>query len=123
MPCPMGLRVAMRTFARAEPTEIEMLLPWYAAGTLDRRAAARVEAALAHDVELGWQYEAVRAELAETLHLNESLGAPKARAGERLTAGLVAEAATAVSRDSALAYWHRPGSWLSELSPRAFKWS
>ena len=27
-----------------EPSEIELLLPWYAAGTLDRREAAQVEA-------------------------------------------------------------------------------
>ena len=113
----------MRTFARAEPTEIEMLLPWYAAGTLDGRSAARVKTALAHDIQLGCQYEAIRAELAETIHLNESLGVPKARAADRLRAALVAEAAPAVSKKSTPAPWRRPGSWLSELSPRAFRWS
>src|SRR5262252_3617993 len=109
----MGPRVAMTSFASAGPTAIEMLLPWYATGTLDRRAAAQVEAALAHDVELERQYEVVRAELAETIHLNESLGAPTARAGERLTAALVAQAATTVSENSMLAHWRRLGSWLS----------
>jgi anti-sigma-K factor RskA len=119
----MGLRFAMRTFARAEQTDIELLLPWYAAGTLDRRAAAQVEAALAHDVDLGRQYEFVRRELAETIHLNENLGAPTARAGERLAAALVAEAATAASRNSTVGHGRRLGNWLSELSPRTLKWA
>jgi hypothetical protein len=115
----------MRTFASAGPTagEIVMLLPWYAAGTLGRRTAAQVEAVLAHDLELGRQYEFVREELSETIHLNESLGAPTARAGDRLAAALVAEAATTTSRNAALARWRRWGGWLAELSPRALKWS
>jgi anti-sigma-K factor RskA len=115
----------MRTFASAGPTagEIEMLLPWYAAGTLGGRTAAQVEAALAHDADLGRQYEFVREELTETIHLNESLGAPTARAGDRLAAALVAEAATTTSKNSTLARWRRWGGWLSELSPRALKWS
>ena len=78
----------MRTFAGARPTDAEMLLPWYAAGTLDRRAAAQVELALAHDAELKRQYELIRAELTDAIRLDESLGVPTARAGERLTAAL-----------------------------------
>jgi hypothetical protein len=115
----------MRTFASAGPTagEIAMLLPWYAAGTLGRRTAAQVEAALAHDIELGRQYEFIREELTETIHLNESLGVPTARAGDRLAAALVAEAATTAGKNSTLARWRRWGGWLAELSPRALKWS
>lgn len=78
----------MRTFGGAGPTEIEMLLPWYAAGTLGRRASRQVALALANDVELRRQYELIRAELTEAIRLNESLGAPTARAGERLKAAL-----------------------------------
>lgn len=111
------------TITGAGPTDIEMLLPWYAAGTLGRRDAAQVETALADDAELGRQYEFVREELAETIRLNESLSAPTARAGERLIAALAAEPAMAVSKNSILALWRRLGSWLSELSPRALKWS
>jgi anti-sigma-K factor RskA len=115
----------MRTFASAGPTpgEIAMLLPWYAAGTLGRRTAAQVEAALAHDIELGRQYEFIREELTETIHLNESLGVPTARAGDRLAAALVAEADTTAGKNSTLARWRRWGGWLAELSPRALKWS
>jgi len=75
--------------------EIESLLPWHAAGTLDRGDAERVERALSEDGELARRYELVREELAETIHLNESLGAPSARAMEKLFAAIDAEEASA----------------------------
>ena len=71
-----------------ERHEIESLLPWYAAGTLGRRDAERVERALAEDGELAQRYELVREELAETIALNEKLGAPSARAMEKLFAAI-----------------------------------
>jgi hypothetical protein len=71
--------------------EIEALLPWHAAGTLSRRDTQRVEQALAGDRELARRYELVRQELAETIYLNETLGAPSARAMERLFATIDAE--------------------------------
>jgi hypothetical protein len=74
-----------------ERREIEPLLPWHAAGTLDRRDAERVERALAEDGELAQRYELVREELAETIRLNEMLGAPSARAMEKLFAAIDAE--------------------------------
>ena len=74
-----------------EPREIEALLPWYAVGTLNRRDANRVERALADDRELARQYELVREELGETIHLNETLGTPSPRAIERLFAAIAAE--------------------------------
>jgi hypothetical protein len=73
--------------------EIESLLPWHAAGTLSRRDAERVERALASDQELARRFELVREELGETIHLNESLGAPSARAMEKLFAAIDAEGA------------------------------
>ena len=74
---------------------IEALLPWYAAGTLSRRDTHRVEQALAGDREQARQYDLVREELVETIHLNETLGAPSARAMERLFAAIDAEEARA----------------------------
>jgi anti-sigma-K factor RskA len=71
--------------------EIEELLPWYATGTLSGREAERVEQALAGDRELARRYELVRRELAETTRLNEALGAPSARAMEKLFAAINAE--------------------------------
>jgi hypothetical protein len=61
---------------RLERQKIERLLPWHAAGTLSRREAELVERALAGDTELAQRYDLVRQELAETIHLNETLGAP-----------------------------------------------
>jgi hypothetical protein len=78
-----------------ERHEIESLLPWHAAGTLDRRDAERVERALAEDNELAQRYELVREELAETIRLNEMLGAPSARAMEKLFAAIDAEETSA----------------------------
>ena len=74
-----------------EPSEIEMLLPLHAAGTLNARDARRVEEALARDPELAKQYAVIREEYAETIHLNESLGAPSARAMQKLFAAIDAE--------------------------------
>ena len=76
-----------------ERQEIEELLPWHAAGTLSRRDAQRVEEALARDPELARRYALVREELGETISLNETLGAPSARALENLFAKIDAEPA------------------------------
>jgi anti-sigma-K factor RskA len=101
-----------------EPPEIEALLPWYAAGTLSRRDANRVERALADDRELARQYDLVREELVETIHLNETLGAPSTRAIERLFAAIDAE----VARPPRHLRWFDLGSRISEflwsLTPR-----
>ena len=78
--------------------EIEVLLPWHAAGTLSRREADLVERALAEDRELARRYELVRRELAETIHLNETLGEPSACAMEKLFAAIDAEEAGAPRR-------------------------
>ena len=78
--------------------EIEELLPWYARGTLSGRDAERVEQALAGDRELARRYELVRRELAETTRLNEALGAPSARAMDKLFAAINAEEARAPRR-------------------------
>jgi anti-sigma factor RsiW len=60
----------------SEPSEVELLLPWYAAGTLDRREAAQVEAALAADPELAERLEWVRAEFAQEIYINEEAASP-----------------------------------------------
>ncbi len=59
-----------------EPSEIELLLPWYAAGTLNRRESAEVEAALAKDPELASRLEWVRAEFAQEIYINEGAASP-----------------------------------------------
>jgi hypothetical protein len=69
---------------KLSPGDLEELLPWHAAGTLDSHEAAAVERALAADPELARRFALVREELTETILLNESLGAPSARAMETL---------------------------------------
>ena len=61
---------------------IEALLPWHAARTLSRRDAHRVEHALAGDRELARQYELIREELVETIHL--TIAAQTGNPNERL---------------------------------------
>src|ERR1700710_2821439 len=81
----------MNSKRKEEPEEVELLLPWHAAGTLSRRDAARVEQALANDNELAARYDMVREKLGEVIRLNESLGAPSARAMQQLFAKIDAE--------------------------------
>ena len=79
----------------SEREEIEALLPWHAAGTLSRRDAQKIEQALASDADLATQYATVQQDLVETIGLNESLGAPSARAMQKLMADIEADASTA----------------------------
>ena len=106
-----------------EPQEIEALLPWYAAGTLSRRDANRVEQALANDRELARQYDLVCEELVETIHLNETLGAPSTRAIERLFAAIDAEEARAPRYRGWFEFGSRISEFLWSLTPRTLAWS
>jgi anti-sigma factor RsiW len=103
-----------------EPGEIELLLPWHAAGTLNPRDARRVDEALARDPELAKQYAAIRGEYEETIHLNESLGAPSARAMQKLFAAIDAEPARATG---SLPLSARIATFFASLSPRTLAWS
>lgn len=96
--------------------DIEDLLPWLAAGTLNRRDAQRVEEALARDPELARRYELVREELGQTIHLNETLGAPSARAMEKLFAKIDAEPAR--KQAMSLNIGMRVAEFFASLSPR-----
>ncbi|HEY5167154.1 MAG TPA: hypothetical protein VII80_05045 [Pseudolabrys sp.] len=104
-----------------EPSEIEMLLPWHAAGTLNARDARRIDEALARDPELAKQYAAIREEYAETIHLNESLGAPSARAVQKLFAAIDGEPARKPSASLNISV--RVAEFFASLSPRTLAWS
>lgn len=103
--------------AEQEPGEIEALLPWHAAGTLNARDARRVDEVLARDADLARQYEVIREEYAETIALNESLGAPSGRAMQKLFAAIDAEP---VRKDTSksVSFGSRLTSWFGGLSPR-----
>jgi anti-sigma-K factor RskA len=101
-----------------EPTEIETLLPWYAAGTLRRRDRQRVEDALRYDPALAHHADLVREELAETISFNESLGVPSARCMDRLMAAIDAETMAARKRSSARAVAAQFSAFIAGFSPR-----
>src|ERR1700719_5184136 len=116
--------MAMKTMNKEpERQDLEMLLPWHATGTLSRRDSDRIERALAADGELARQYALVREELAETIHLNETLGAPSARAMEKLFAAIDAEEARSPRRQRSFDLAGRFSEFLSSLTPRALAWS
>jgi len=104
-----------------EPDEIELLLPWHAAGTLNPRDARRVDEALARDAGLARQYAVIREEYVETIVLNESLGAPSARAMHKLFEAIDSEPAGRPSGSLRLSA--RVASFFARLSPRTLAWS
>jgi anti-sigma factor RsiW len=111
----------MNTVNDSERGDIEELLPWHAAGTLSLREAQSVEAALASDPELARRYELVREELAQTVALNESLGAPSVRAMDALFAKIDAEPA----RHPAMSFdlGGRLRTFFASLSPRTLAYA
>ena len=113
--------MAMSKKMADEPGEIEMLLPWHAAGTLNARDARRVEEALARDPELAKQYAVIREEYAETIHLNESLGAPSVRAMQKLFAAIDGEPVRKPSLTSRISTGI--AQFFASLSPRTLAWS
>ena len=104
-----------------EPSEIETLLPWHAAGTLNSRDAKRVEEALDRDPELARQYAVIQEEYAETIGLNESLGAPSARAMTKLFTAIDAEPVRKPSMSRNIS--SRISGFFARLSPRTLAWS
>jgi hypothetical protein len=111
----------MNTKNKETQSDIEELLPWYAAGTLSRRDSQRVEDALAKDAELARRYAMVRDELGETILLNETLGVPSGRAMEKLFAKIDAEPAR--KQVTSFNFGARVAEFFASLSPRTLAWS
>jgi hypothetical protein len=101
--------------------DLEALLPWHAAGTLNSRDADDVEQALAGDAELARRFAIAHEEMTETILLNESLGAPSARVMDNLFKAIDKE------RKSARAPAAAAGglsAWLADLfAPRTLAWA
>jgi hypothetical protein len=76
-----------------------------------------VETALARDPELKRRYELVREELAQTIHLNETLGAPSARVMTDLLAKIDAEPKRHAAPSLNIV------EFFGALSPRTLAWS
>jgi hypothetical protein len=101
--------------------EIDELLPWHAAGTLNSRDTKRVEDALARNPALARRYELVREEMLETIGVNEMLGAPSARAMDVLFKKIDAEPERKPARSFNLA--GRFSEFLVSLTPRTLAFS
>jgi hypothetical protein len=110
------MTAANKKIAEEAPADIEALLPWHAAGTLNPRDARRVEEALGRDPQLAVQYAAIKDEYAETISLNENLGAPSARAMHKLFAAIDAEAAQSAPISGGVLA--RVSAFFAGLSPR-----
>jgi hypothetical protein len=104
-----------------EPDDIEGLLPWHATGTLNSRDARRVDDALKRDAGLARQYAVIQDEIAETIHVNESLGAPSSRAMQKLFAGIDAEPVRPARRPTNVIA--RIADIIVSLSPRTLAYS
>jgi hypothetical protein len=87
--------------------KIELLLPWHAAGTLNSRDSDEVEKTLSQDKELARRFAMVRMEMTETVLLNETIGAPSARAIENFFKAI--DKGRKGVRNSSL------GAWLTDL--------
>ena len=104
-----------------EPSEVELLLPWHAAGTLNPRDSRRVNRAIGRDSELARQYAVIREEYAGTIALNESLGAPSLDAMQKLFAAIDAEPERRPTIPISVA--SRISQLFASLSPRLRAWS
>lgn len=115
----------MNTAKDREPSDIELLLPWYAAGTLDEGEKQQVEAALAGDPELARRYEWVRAELAQETYVSEASGEPSDGDVKALFARIDALPARrpVASNIASINLGGRIGALLAALSPRTLAWS
>lgn len=110
------------TDRQAERREIEQLLPWYVADTLDRAEHERVADYIRQHPEISSQLELVRDELDETISINESLGAPSAGALDRLMTSVAAEPKPGATMRKAArkleqGFWQKLDDFLIALTP------
>jgi len=103
---------------RDEREEIEMMLPWYVAGTLDRAETRRVETYLRDHPEMQDHVNLVREEMEETIGVNESLGTPSPGALDRMMEQVEGDARPAVLTAGA-GLWRRLAEAWADLTPRA----
>lgn len=109
---------------RPEREKIELLLPWYVAGTLDDDERQRVQDFLEHDPELRSQLALIEEDRMETHFVNEALGAPSAGALSRLMDRIDAEAPMKVGAAAmASGLWQKVDQFIQDLTPSAVRWA
>ena len=82
------------------PSDAELLLPWYVAGTLSEAETANIENWLTQDPEAPAHLERARQEWDVTISASEELGMPRASAVNDLMASIGAENKIAASSPS-----------------------
>jgi hypothetical protein len=112
-----------QTTEEREREEMEMLLPWYATGKLDRADAARVESYLARHPRVSDQLDLIRAEREETVHANEALGRPSPAALDRLMASLPAARPGLAHRIAGSALVQRVSDFFAAPTARSVQWA
>jgi hypothetical protein len=107
-----------------EREQIEMLLPWYVAGTLEAGDTARVERYLATHPEMAAQLELIREERSETGLANEMRGMPAPGGLERLRASIAREAPAGTKLAHAgRGLWQELKALFVNPTPRAVQWA
>jgi anti-sigma-K factor RskA len=106
---------------RSEREEIEMLLPWYVMGRLDRDDVERVEAYLARDESLQRQFRLIREEHDQSTQGNEAIAERPARNVERLLAAVAWHRAPSPSTGPDL--WDRIRDFFSMPSAGVVRWA
>jgi anti-sigma-K factor RskA len=116
--------MAMSPLSKKEREELELLMPWYVNGTLDRESADRIETALRSDAALARSLAALEEDRDAAVALAEADELP-ASMEARFLAQLEAGAAADATQHSRMAVrgglLTRAGTWLGELfagSPR-----
>jgi anti-sigma factor RsiW len=105
---------------RSEREEIEMLLPWYVMGRLDRDDVERVEAYLARDESLQRQFRLICEEHDQSTRGNEAIAERPARNVERLLATVAWHRAP---RPSTPDLWDRIRNFFAMPSAGAVRWA
>jgi len=109
--------------ALSEREEIEMLLPWYVAGTLDETDRDRVERYLAHHPEVRHQLDLIREERHQTIILNEALPVAPAGGLERLLGSLPARRIALPQWLSESEGWRALTLLFSQSAPRTVRFA
>jgi anti-sigma factor RsiW len=112
-----------QTTEEIEREEIEMLLPWYATGRLDRADVAKVESYLARHPQMSAQLDLIRAERDETVLANEVLGRPPSAALDRLMASLPAAWPGLAQRIASSALLQRVRDFFTAPTARDVQWA
>lgn len=112
----------MSPLSEKEREELEMLMPWYVNGTLDRESAERIEAALRSDPALAYSLELLREDQDATVALAEADELPPSMEA-RFLAQLDAAAADDARRAAREAARHgllaRLGAWIGDFAASA----